>query len=209
MPLILKEYVLDDCLLGIWQINEEYDDLINRIHLFPGEQERLDSFGSYSRKIEWLSVRVLLRQLTGKVTTIIYNSERKPFIKGNSYQISISHSHNLTAILLSREKKVGLDLEYMSHEISRLESKFINNHEFITRNGNQKFHLYIHWCAKEAMYKICDKQNISLRQDITLHKFEPEEKGIVKGRVDNEFRHEEFELNYFTLNNYIIVYCCK
>ncbi len=209
MPLILKENVHEDCLLGIWQIEEAYDDLISRIHLFPGEQEKLDSFGSYARKIEWLSVRALLRQMLGRVSTIIYNNERKPFIKGNSHHISISHSHQLTAILLSSKRRVGLDLEYMSHKISKIQSKFVNNNEFITRNGNKKFHLYIHWCAKEAMYKICDKQNINLRQDITLHKFEPEKKGIIHGEVYNEFRHEDFILNYFTLDNYIIVHTCK
>ena len=209
MPLILKEYVDDDCLLGVWQIEEDYNDLISRIHLFPGEQERLDSFKSDSRKIEWLSVRALLRQIMGKPTTIVYNNERKPFIKGNSYQISISHSHNLTAILLSKSKKVGLDLEYMSHKISQIKSKFINNNEFIAKNGNEKFHLYIHWCAKEAVYKICDKQNINLRQHITIQKFEPKKEGVICGRVDNDYRHEKFMLNYFTLDNYIIVYTSK
>ena len=58
-------------------------------------------------RLEWLSVRVLLNEMTGKELSIYYNGNRKPFIKGNSYYISISHSRDLTSILLSREKKSG------------------------------------------------------------------------------------------------------
>ncbi len=210
MGLLLKEYVEDDCLLGIWDITEDYEELFSRLSLRQEEERLLNSFACDLRKIEWLSVRVLLRQMSGHELSIIYNGNRKPFIEGNSFHISISHSNNLSSILLSRNHKVGIDLEFMSHRISKISHRFINEKEQITPDEDLKrYHLYIHWCAKEALYKICDKQDINFRKNIIIEPFNPESKGVLKGLVNNRYRKEYFKLNYFTIDNYIIVYTVK
>lgn len=210
MPLILKENFQDDCIFGIWEIHENYDKLIQDVHLFPGEKERLLNFRSQARQIEFLSVRVLLKALLGKSYQIVYSDRKKPYLHQSDYRISISHSQTLTAIMLSKSKKIGLDLEYMSHKISNVAHKFINSDEYITPDlAKQKYHLYIHWCAKEALYKLCDKQDINFKQNLTIEPFEPDDCGIIHGWVDNRFWHDKFEMYYFTINNYIVVYCCK
>ena len=135
---------------------------------------------------------------------------RKPFLKGNSFNISISHSHQLTSILVSRKKKVGIDLEYMSHKISALSFRFINAHEIITDDINlSRYHLYLHWCAKEALYKICDKQDINFRENLTIAPFRPKERGRIRGRVINPKGVEDFRLRYERMNDYAIVWTCK
>lgn len=210
MAILIKEYIEEDCLLGIWDITESLDELISKVTLQPDEIEILNSFGNEPRKIEWLSVRVLLRELTAKELIIIYNDNNKPFIKGNTYQISISHSHNFSSIMLSRNRRVGIDLEYMSHRISKIANKFINENEVITTDESlRRLHLYIHWCAKEALYKICDKQGINFKSHLTIEPFQPREKGELKGMVQNNYRSDSFKLNYLTINNYIIVYTIK
>lgn len=210
MPLILKEKYKDDCELGIWEIKESYDELFEEVHLFPGEAKRLNDFRSEARKLEFLSVRVLLKSLIQTCGPIQYNQNNKPFLAHSQYNLSISHSQNITAIMISKTKKIGIDLEYMSHKIIKVQHKFINDHEYITSNEAQKsYHMYIHWCAKEALYKLCDKQDINFRQNLTIEPFEPQAYGIITGWVDNKFWHDKFELNYFTINNYVVVYCCK
>ncbi len=211
MALIVNQSIDENkCQLGIWKITESLDDLISRIHLSPQEYDTLERFSHLPRKQEWLSVRVLLHEMTHKSLKIVYNGSRKPFIKGNSYHISISHSRDLTSILLSRRKHVGIDLEYMSNRITSLAHKFINENEYITDAEEwQKYHLYIHWCAKEALYKICDKEDINFRDHLTIEPFQPQEEGEINGWVQNSMRHELFRLHYFSLGNYIIVYCYK
>ncbi len=210
MPLILKETFQDDCLFGIWEIQETYDKLLSQLHLFPGEKERLIGFGSDARKIEFLSVRMLLKQLIGNSGPIVYNNQRKPYLHQSDYRISISHSRTLTAIMISKNRKIGLDLEFMSHKISEIQRRFINEDEYITEDPEKRrYHLYIHWCAKEALYKLCDKQDISFQKNLTIEPFEPSDYGIVIGWVDNQYWHDKFQLNYFSINNYIVVYCCK
>ena len=73
----------------------------------------------------------------------------------------------------------------------------------------RRYHLYIHWCAKEALYKICDKQDINFLTNLTIEPFEPTDKGNLKGKVHNKYRAESFPMKYFKLDNYIIVYTIK
>jgi 4'-phosphopantetheinyl transferase len=199
-----------NCRLGVWKITEDLDALMSRVELSEEELGTLEKFTFMPRKLEWLSVRVLLNEMTGKNLSIVYNGNRKPFIKGNTYHISISHSRDLTSLLISREMQVGIDLEFMSHRINNLAYKFINEEEFITTDKElRKYHLYIHWCAKEALYKICDKQDINFRDNLKIEPFDPGEKGELKGWVTNNIRNEPFKLRYFSLGNYIIVWTCK
>ncbi len=211
MAILLNEHLECGCHLGIWKITENYDTLLSRLTLTREELETLERFSHMPRKIEWLSVRVLLSEMTNKELSIYYNGNRKPFIKGNSHFISISHSRDLTAILLSRDKKVGIDLEYMSHRIASICDRFINDNDVITTEDSEsrKYHLYIHWCAKEALYKICDKQDINFRDSLTIEPFKPLERGVINGRVQNKSRDEIFEMNYFCMGNYVIVWTCK
>lgn len=210
MGLIFKKYVEDDCLLGIWEINEDYESLYSRVKLIEEEKNILGNFQNYQRKLEWLSVRVLINNLLKQECRIIYNESHKPSLADNSYHISISHSRNLTSILISMNKRVGIDLEFMSHQIHNIANKFINEKEIITSNpAQERLHLYIHWCAKEALYKICDKQDINFKKNLTIYPFELQKEGKINGLVHNRYGEEHFQLNYFVIDGYVIVWCSK
>jgi 4'-phosphopantetheinyl transferase len=210
VALILNEQLDSECQLGIWEIQEDYENLLSRLVLLPEEMEVVENFRNYDRKLEWLSVRVLLNEMTQQDLTIIYNGNRKPYVKDNPYNISISHSKDLTAILLSQKKRVGIDMEYMSHRISRIAHRFINSDEIITEEAElHTFHMYIHWCAKEALYKICDKQDIQLKENITIEPFFPKPQGSLTGWVKNRFRNDLFLLEYIKIDNYVVVWSSK
>jgi len=206
----LKTEIQPDCLLGVWEITEDYDTLYSMVKLDRKEKARLASFRSLSRKLEWLSVRALIRSMKGEGAKITYNEENKPFLNDGTGNISISHSRNLTAILTSPDKRVGIDLEYMSGKISKLGHKFMNEREKLTENKEyRKFHLYLHWCAKEALYKIIDKQDVGFREGITILPFEPEENGFIRGHIVNSVGEEYFDLEYLHHENYALVWSCK
>jgi len=210
MGVIVKEKLSADCILGLWEIEEDFETLFSRLSLENDELERLEGFKSQSRKLEWLSVRTLINDMMEKNSRIIYNAERKPFLKGNSWNISISHSYNLTSIFVSKTKRVGIDLELMSHKIRTISHKFINSQEYITSDPDMiRYHLYIHWCAKEAMYKICDKQDINFKENLTVFPFEPADEGMIKGRVLNSKGVDDFWLRYKKYKDYAIVWTCK
>ncbi len=201
----------EDCLLGVWEIEEDLAALRSMVELEPAEEERLDSFRREARQLEFLSVRVLLQRMVGHEARIVYDATtNKPFLQDRSRNISISHSGKLTAILLSREKKVGLDMEQMTHRISSIAHYFINPAERITDDETKKrYHLYIHWCAKEAMYKICDRNALNFREHMILESFDPGVEGEVRGRVEHGHLHKEFLLHYRRMKDYVMVWCCE
>jgi 4'-phosphopantetheinyl transferase EntD len=199
-----------DCVLGMWEITEDYDTLMQMVNLTESEICRVNSFRSHTRKLEWLSVRALVVSILGPGMRIVYNEKRKPFLSDNSYNISISHSKKYTSIFLSKKKRVGIDLEFMSHDIEKVSRYFINENEVITNNASLRpLHIYIHWCAKEALYKICDKQDIHFRKNLTLSSFEPLNEGRFRGTVHNMYGIEHFDMNFTIMNNYVIVWCTK
>jgi len=207
MGCITKHYISEDTAIGVWNIEEDINILLKKVSLEADDIKRFSSFRSNSRKLEFLSVRALLMELIDSDARIVYNKNNKPFLKDGSRFISISHSHNLTAILISKNERVGIDLEYMGSNITRLAFKFINKKEKITKDkARKKIHLYIHWCAKEAIYKICDKEGIIIRRDITIEPFEVQDSGMINGRVKNSRLDETFLLYYAIYNNYAIVW---
>lgn len=210
MGVIMKRDLSEGCRLGFWEITEDYDDLRSRLTLESEEVKRLESFKSLNRKLEWMSVRTLCNELTGTNSRIIYNEARKPFLLDNSYNISISHSNKFTSILIGRYKRVGIDTEYMSHRISRIADRFIHEEEVISTEPDLvKYHLYIHWCAKEALYKICDKQYINFKKNLRIDPFIPVDKGEITGTVDNINGVESYQLYYLRMDDYITVWCYK
>ncbi len=210
MGCITKHYLNEYSILGVWKIEEDLDSLLQLVVLDNDEKKKYNSFSSNSRKLEFLSVRALLADLIGKEAKIVYNKNNKPFLKDGSRFISISHSHKLTAILLSTNEKVGIDLEYMSTNIAAIAFKFLNRKEKVTKEQEErKYHLYIHWCAKEALYKICDKEGISIRKNITIEPFKVQESGEIKGQVRTDKINESFDLYYSKYDNYAIVWTKK
>jgi phosphopantetheinyl transferase len=210
MGCITKHYLNEFSILGVWKIEEDLNTLLELVTLDTDDRKKYRSFSSTSRKLEFLSVRALLSELIGKEAKIVYNKNNKPFLKDGSKFISISHSHKLTAILLSTNEKVGIDLEYMSSNIAAIAFKFLNWREKVTKeNENRRYHLYLHWCAKEALYKICDKEGISIRKNITIEPFTVRESGEIKGHVHTNKINESFDLYYSKYDNYAIAWTKK
>jgi 4'-phosphopantetheinyl transferase len=210
MGCISKHYLNEFSVLGVWKIEEDLNTLLESVVLDPEDKKKYKVFASTSRKLEFLSVRALLTELLGKDARIVYNKNNKPFLKDGSRFISISHSYKLTAILLSTNEKVGIDLEYMSTNIGAIAFKFLNRREKITKEQDKRrYHLYLHWCAKEALYKICDKEGISIKRNITIEPFEVRDSGEIKGKVQTDKINDSFDLFYTRYDNYAIVWTKK
>ena len=210
MGCISKHYLNEYTILGVWKIEEDISTLLGMVDLDTSDKKKYKVFASNSRKLEFLSVRALLAELIGKEARIVYNKNNKHFLSDGSMFISISHSNKLTAILLSSNEKVGIDLEHMSTNIGRIAFKFINSKEKITKEQEKRiYHLYLHWCAKEAIYKICDKEGISIKKDITIEPFDVKESGEIRGSVKTKTINDSFDLFYTRYDNYTIVWTKK
>jgi 4'-phosphopantetheinyl transferase EntD len=210
MSLIIDKQVNNHSRMGIWEIQESYEELFSMLNLNQAEIKTVQNFKNHRRKLEWMSVRVLLNKLTDKHNTIVYNGNRKPFLADKSHNISISHSYQYAAVLISEKRHAGIDIEIMQPKIKHIAKKFINNteHKNIIKS-REIYHLYLHWCAKEALYKMFDKKDISFKNNITIEPFKPSDEGKITGEVITGEINEKVDLNYFHINNYSIVWGFK
>ena len=112
MGLFLQDKT-NDTQWAVWKVEESLEALLA---LLPDarrvccEQELLQ-FASERRKIEWLSVRVLLYFMLKEDKQIGYSSEGKPFLTDDSFFISISHTKGYVAVILNPKTPVGIDIE--------------------------------------------------------------------------------------------------
>lgn len=131
-------------------------------------------FSSKHRQCEWLTTRAMLYKIFNKPVNIAYNKDGKPHIENEAYNISISHSKNYVALLLSSMSCIGVDIEEISPRISRLEHRIMQEceipHEYnkFSLIEKQKF-LTCLWTIKEAAYKSLKSQdNINILTDINI-----------------------------------------
>ena len=193
MP-IIKTIQENDCQIAIWQMNKSLDELIKLANKLDASK-----FKTEKRKNEFLSSRLLLNKLLPN-TIVSYNTYGAPEIDDDNF-ISISHSKNLTAIIISKNK-VGLDIEKISEKALKLSSKFIakDQHKPLSK---EKATLI--WCCKEAVYKWFQKGKINFVADIKINPF------IIKdeGSLIVEFRNQQLTLYYKKINEHFLVYLCK
>ena len=160
---------LNPGLLGFWEIEETTEQLLDLLR--PDREELLPfyCFRNESRKREWLSVRLLLKQMTGSNSGIQYDPAGKPLLTGISGQISISHSTGCVAIYYHPTEQTGIDIECISRNSARVAPKFLAGPEIedSTRNGllsNKE--LMLRWCAKEAVFKMIPYSEIDFAKQI-------------------------------------------
>lgn len=165
----------------IWKINESFQELFNAVVLNNTNRIRLDGMKSEMHQRAFLSIRKLLQEAGHTDLDLYYDVFGKPHLYGEKH-ISITHSHNFSAIIISDET-VGIDIELQRDKIIRIADKFCDSEfQFISPSfKNEKRQEYIRkltviWGAKEAIFKIRNEKGISFKNHIKVNIFELENK---------------------------------
>ena len=182
-----KNYVL-----GIWEINENLE-----VALLTYNSSIPNKFTSPKRKLEYICTRLLLKEIDENLS-ISYNEFGAPILNDNR-NISISHSNNLVAIIVS-EKKVAIDVEKINDRAYKIKEKFLSNNDIFFEN---EINTTLAWSAKETVFKLYQKGNIDFKEDIIIKKIDTEKKQIMV-----MFKKKNLVLNYQELNNHFLVYVC-
>jgi phosphopantetheinyl transferase len=191
---ILKKIEENNCIISLWEINETLDALMQL-----SANRKIPDFINEKRKKEHLTSRLLLNKISPN-TTISYNEFGAPILDNNLH-ISISHSKNFVAIIIS-EQQVGMDIEAISEKALRLAPKFVSEKNRTTLN-KEKANLI--WCLKEAVFKWHQKGKVDFIKDIIIPPFIAEEKGQIKA----QFKKKELILNYQKINTHYLAYVCN
>ena len=197
-------------LWGIWKIEENWEELLSRMQHPESYLSVLNRYKSDVRKAEWLSVRVLLKELTGSEMAISYLAGGAPYLKDSSLHISISHTKGYSAVLLSPEKPVGIDIEYRSERIHRIKSRFLSNAEWELLGDHPDTNdLLVCWSAKETVFKMLEQQTADLQNDIQIVEFQPlKVSGIIVMQERLTPQLSVFQIQYSITPHFVVTLSC-
>ncbi|MFA6922697.1 MAG: 4'-phosphopantetheinyl transferase superfamily protein [Bacteroidales bacterium] len=208
MGILLKKNIDNYTYIGVWDIQENIDELLLKINLTSYEKEIYNSFKHDLRKLHWLSARAIIKELLPEENIeIIYAPNDKPFTKNKKYNISISHSHKKAAVIISKNNHVGIDIEKMQHKIEKLKEKFLCEEELKNiGNKNISEKLYVCWGAKESLFKLYGKGNIIFAENFFVETFEYKSKGEITGYIKLNNLKNKYKIFYEAVDEYMLVY---
>lgn len=190
--------------LGIWYLEESIDQLYSQLD----NKEWIASICENPfehRKRVMLAARLLLKHMLGEEKCICYHQSGRPYLVDQSYNISISHTGNYIAIILDKNRKVGIDIEQYTDKVLRAQHRFIAEGDQIEKEKEQ-VHLLLHWSAKEALFKILDPSSIDFVKHLHIETFNPVENGKFRIRETLTPLKREYEAQYMTTDEFVLVY---
>jgi Phosphopantetheinyl transferase len=197
----------DNTLLGVWKIEESTLQLLSTLE--KTDLSPLRKFSSESRCVEWLSVRVLLKELLGYESEISYHPNGAPFLPENiPYNISISHTKGFVAIMLcDKNNPAGIDIEYISGRVKKIRSRFVTDSE----NSNlDKEHetesLLIHWCAKETMFKMIGCDDVDFLEHLHVKPFAYNGQDLFDVFETRTEKKRSFKLKYVVTPDFVLTH---
>ncbi|MXV17563.1 4'-phosphopantetheinyl transferase family protein [Hufsiella ginkgonis] len=209
MALVYRKQLDEKTAFAVWKIEETAEELYQQLQLKAHEQAYLETLNNGKRNLHWLSTRVLLRKMlsTSQYIDCQADEHGKPYLVNFPHQISLSHSYDYAAVMISENKGVGIDIELVKTKITRVAGKFLTRRELsFIEPGKQVEHLYICWCAKEAIYKLHGKSGISFLKDIRLDPFTSSDAGSFNASLVLPGSASRYVIHYERFHDYMIGY---
>lgn len=213
MPLIFNKEIDSQTRLGLWKIDEAKEALKEHVELDPAEEDQYASFKSEVRKKQWLSYRILLKEMLSPDPPFLeYDANGKPRLRNSGLFLSISHSGDYSAVITSKTCPVGIDIERLKDRIYRIKDKFLTVEEDQKIGETNRLEkLYVAWGAKEALYKIYGRPEVDFQRDIFIESFDYlcGGKGQCKARMNTPEGLEKYTIFYERISDYMLVYALK
>lgn len=184
MPLFYQHNINEFSRLGIWEIKETEDFFLKKVFL---QRE----ISHPHKRLQHLAGRYLLQFLFSDFPydLIMIADTRKPFLSNEAYHFSISHCGDFAAAIVSRQSRVGVDIELVKPIIQKIKHKFLSDVEMQlltdervlsnntipvldntkSENPSSGF-LTLCWSAKEALYKWFGNGGVDFKAHIQMNK---------------------------------------
>jgi 4'-phosphopantetheinyl transferase len=189
----------------IWKVTESYAELLDKVVLNDNNRIRLSGMKSEMHQRAFLSVRKLLQETGHTDLDLFYDEFGKPHLQGEKH-ISITHSHNFSAIIISDET-VGIDIELQRDKITRIADKFCDSEfQFLDLESEEYIKkLTVIWGVKEAIFKIRNEKGISFKNHIRVCDFDLEsEQTTAELHFDNLVK--DFKIHFEEIEEFTLVY---
>ena len=207
MGLYLKKELENEAVIGVWQITETEEELIELSSTPSDEMEEISFIRSESLRKQRLAVRALLNTLFDDKVYLSHHDNGKPYLENNPVNISITHTEKYVAVILHEEENVGIDIESLDRDFSAVEKKALSEDEIDDLEDEKRNEqLAIYWCAKEAVYKLLSRYNVDFAEQIEIERFRPRGEGELEATFTSKNEEEEFDLEYITFDRHVLVW---
>ena len=204
MP-FLKDFIIDNSTkIILWKIIPgELDDK----HLRKEEIGLLKIRKAKNSREYFLAARKLLKNEDSELN-IEYDSKGKPFLNKQK-GISISHSNEIVAIGISNEIDFGIDIQYKTDKVFKIQNKFLSGMESKLLGKKIDIESLIKvWSAKESIYKALGKQGVSFLDDLEIDTIN--DKDLFRtGYYKKDNIKIKFDLYFLFIEEYIICHAKK
>lgn len=183
MPIFFQQQINENTRLGVWKIEESEE-------FFKGNVPQHRDVTHPHKRLQHLAGRFLLQYLFSDFPyeLIQIADTRKPFLPDAQYHFSISHCGDYAAAIVSKESRVGIDVEIPVEKIEKIIYKFLSAKELDRFNlvpgagkvtGVDNFNeVTTLWSAKEAVFKWYGDGGVDFRKQIQLLNRNDENKTI-------------------------------
>jgi 4'-phosphopantetheinyl transferase len=175
-------------LLGLWHLTEPVEELLALLPAAAGYAGLLPAGRDPQRPRQWLAGRALAHELLRELTpqpAFIRNDPAtgQPLIvEQPAFGVSLSHSGEWVAALLTPQGRVGIDVEQVRPKARQLARKFLSDHELLDAGPDDVKHS-LYWSAKETLYKLYSRRRLLFKEHLQLDPFELQAAGTLTGHL--------------------------
>lgn len=184
MPLFYQQDINETTRLAVWKITEDEEFFISQVPL-----QR--SITHPHKRLQHLAGRLLLKEMYSDFPyeLIQIADTRKPFLPDEQYHFSISHAADYAAVIISRDHRVGVDVEVRTAKVMKVLHKFLEPAERDLLSGPEAqpfLEETLCWSAKETMFKWHGDGGLDFKEHMHILRYLHANAGIMQCRFSAE-----------------------
>lgn len=196
---------------AVWEITETEGELYAFSALTLEEEAEFASIRHKEKRKEYLTGRLVLKALIERHANanfkgVFKDSCGKPYLIDHDSHISLSHSFPFVTAIVHLHKSAGIDIEKPQPKLLTIAKKVLSLEEQAESAGDQK-KICVYWSAKEALYKIYGRKQVTFSKHLSIAPFTFQEKdSTLQARITMPGHKSAHTLRYVLFNDYIICF---
>ena len=174
MPLFYEHNINKNAKIGVWHITEPENFFLEKVPLHR-------QITHPHKRLQHLAGRYLLQYLSPDFPyhLIEIADTRRPFLPNEECHFSISHCGDYAAAIISKDMRVGVDIEMITPKIERVKDKFLSEGELgIALHTTHHSPFTIHdiltglWSIKESLFKWIGDGSVDFKEHLHITRLE-------------------------------------
>ena len=198
MPLVYQQNINASTRMAVWHIAEPEAFFLQQVPLQK-------NISHWHKRLQHLAGRLLLKELYPgfPVSMIQIADTKKPYLEDEPFHFSISHCGDYAAAIVSKEYRVGVDVELVNDKIGLIQKKFMSGDEkkmFDEQSPMSNVeYATLCWSVKESVFKWWGKGSVDFKRGMVLRSIQGDKS---EGKVHCRFKNDtDLLIHYLSFND--------